>query len=117
MAGNTSAAITALSGTNAKVKADNQAPSVVLTSAPISGAYTNGTQLLDLTVSDLNANITEAKIGAANSYATFAGTKVSDLNGWNSVADGNTVIYIRHTDKAGNVTTVSRSVVKTLLLL
>jgi len=92
-------------------KIDNTLPLLAIT-YPTSSTYTNGTQKVVFTVTEINPETTEAKIGTGDTWTTVAtgSTSISSIAGWDGVTDGSTfTIYFRHTDCAGNVGTASVS--------
>ena len=98
------------------VIADFVAPTVTITtpSTPVADSRVNGTQLLTYTVTveaNPSAN-TQAEI-SGNGYANFAsGAALSTLGGFAGLGQGNFTVNVRHTDLAGNATTVSRQFYK-----
>ncbi len=92
-------------------------PPVVSVTAPSSGAYINGTQVISRNLTESNQTTDEARLrwpsgdGTINgNWTTFTSgtTQISALNGWGSIPNGQTFdIEVRHTDCAGNQGTAS----------
>jgi hypothetical protein len=88
---------------------DNTAP-VISVTYPTSGTYTNGSQTLNFSVTEVNSYTVEARIGSASYGIVATSTPIGSVNGWSSVTDGSTfTIDFQVTDCAGNVGTTSIS--------
>lgn len=85
---------------------DTVAPTVAITS-PISGDFVTGTKIITFTDDEYTAP--ECSIDNSTFVACTSGvTTLSDITGFDALADGNFTLYLKDTDLAGNPSTTNQ---------
>jgi len=110
LAGNAGTPVTAVTNSSS-ITFDKTAPVVAIT-APANNDHVNGSQALTFTVTETNANLSEAKFGSGTFTAVSSGALINTLNGWTAATETVNAIDVRHTDKAGNIGTATIDVTK-----